>query len=268
MPLPQMRLQDTAEVFYQDSLGQLRFVGCTDTAAIEKNFDIEEVRCGLGWEINSLIYHNPTMNIEITPAYWSEAMFRLVNGDKRESGLTTVYRSELVDLQEAQDYPEGVKYSYIQGLPKDGVISAVGMDGSILPAIFQVTDLDIDYNNDLNYNDGITYRKAVRVFDAQEHSQVYINYQSVVIGDYLSLKGNIPKPVSMVLHTIGYNPLSNRVQYDLFFHFDRVISEGAWNLSLTGGVNNKISHKFRVLGGGSSNQSKYTLVDRTKGGWG
>jgi hypothetical protein len=236
-----IKVQDVAEVFVHLETGVTKLFGCMDTTAIEKTFDTEDIRCGIGWGLSSILYSNPDMMLTLTPAYWNEVFMEMQSGDSFTANTST----------NIWTYEEGVlavattnATVSITGTPVGGIVYVQTMDGVSYPATFTTGTVTV------------TGQAALA------GQRVTVSYKKAVTGDILTFKTtSLPKVVGITLHTVAYDVETNDLVSDLYFTFDRVLSDGNMSISMTGATNNRGEITLKVLPTTGKVFGKYISVD-------
>lgn len=242
MPRGRIKVQDVAEVFIHYANGDTRFFGCMNTSGLEKTMDTEDIRCGIGWGLSSILYSNPDMTLTLTPAYWNEWFLELQSGEEFDlAESVNVWTYEEVQFSVATTNVAAT----ITGTPVGGIVKVQNMAGETFPATFATGTVTV--------TGGATTIGAVKGI---------VSYQKAVTGDVLTFKTEShPSVVGMTLHTIGYDVESNEVVTDIYFQFTKVLGDGALSLALTGATNSVTEITARVLPT-NGEFGKYITVDR------
>jgi hypothetical protein len=237
-----IKVQDVAELFMHFADGNTKFLGCMNTAGLEKTVDTEDIRCGIGWGLSSILYSNPDMSLTLTPAYWSETFMEIQSGeefDDAESVKVWTYESGVAVLATADATVA------ITGTPDGGVVKVQTMDGISYPATFATGTVTITGGAALA-------GKTVQVL-----------YQKAATGDVLTFKtDSYPKVMGVTLHTVAYDVDTNEIVSDLYFTFNRVIGDGNLSMAMTGATNNAGEITVRVLPTTGNEFGKYISVPR------
>ena len=236
-----IKVQDVAEVFVHLADGKTKLFGCMDTTAIEKTFDTEDIRCGIGWGLSSILYSNPDMTLTLTPAYWNEVFMEIQSGEdftlNQSSDIWTYEEVTLAASTADSTAP-------VTGTPVGGLVHVQTMDGVYYPATFGTGTVTI------------TGQAALA------GQRATVSYKKAVTGDVLSFKTtSLPKVVGLTLHTVAYDVETNELVSDLYFTFDRVLGDGNMSLSMTGATNNRGELTLRVLPTTGKEFGKYISVD-------
>lgn len=237
-----IKVQDVAELFLHLADGNTKFFGCMNTAGLEKTVDTEDIRCGIGWGLSSILYSNPDMSLTLTPAYWNEVFMEVQSGEEFVDAVATnvwTYETGTAVLSTADATVT------ITGTPVGGVVKVQTMDGVSYPATFATSTVTITGGAALA-------GKTVQVL-----------YQKAVTGDILTFKtDSYPKVLGVTLHTVAYDIETNEIVSDLYFTFDRVVGDGNLSMAMTGATNNVGEVTVRVLPTGDKEFGKYISVPR------
>lgn len=237
-----IKVQDVAELFMHFADGNTKFLGCMNTAGLEKTVDTEDIRCGIGWGLSSILYSNPDMSLTLTPAYWSETFMEIQSGeefDDSESVNVWTYEQGVAVLAATNSTVA------ITGTPVGGVVKVQTADGISYPATY------------------LTGTVTITGGAALAGKTVQVLYKKAVTGDVLTFKtDSYPKVMGITLHTVAYDVDTNEIVSDLYFTFDRVIGDGNLSMAMTGATNNAGEITVRVLPKTGNEFGKYISVPR------
>lgn len=237
-----IKVQDVAELFLHFADGGTKFFGCMNTAGLEKTVDTEDIRCGIGWGLSSIMYSNPDMSLTLTPAYWNEVFMEVQSGEEFDADKAVnvwTYETGTAVVAAADSTIT------ITGTPVGGIVKVQTLDGVSYPATFATATVTITGGAALA-------GKTVQVL-----------YQKAVTGDILTFKtDSYPKVMGVTLHTVAYDVETNEVVSDLYFTFDRVIGDGNLSMAMTGATNNVGEAMVRVLPTKGNEFGKYISVPR------
>lgn len=228
MPKTSIKIQDVFEAFLTDTSGVTRFFGCLNTTAISKTVDVEDVRCGIGAKLANLIYSNPDMSVTITPAFLNEFFMENSTGNTFENGATiSVKKKEFVLFSDSI----GDATATITGTPVGGVVAVQAKDGTLYDATFATATVTVA-------TQGLTLAGQ----------SLYVIYDESVTADVLSFEADkYPTVQSLTLRTIAYDVDTNLPVANIYFIFDRVLGDGAMDLSTTLSTNSVNEITLRVL---------------------
>jgi len=237
-----IRVQDTADVFYHFANGDTRYFGCMNTANLEKTVDTEDIRCGIGFGLASIMYSNPDMTLTFTPAFWNDFFIEDATGDTFTSGESV----NVWDYEQGNAVLDTTDATVaITGTPVDDIVKVQDSKGKFYPATYTTSTVTIAGGAAL----------AGQV--------VTVSYKKAVTGDVLEFRtDNYPKVHGITLRTIAYDPDTNEIVSDLYFVFDRVLGDGALSLGLAGATNSITEISARVLPTNGNLFGKYIVVDR------
>lgn len=237
-----IKVQDVAELFLHFADGNTKFFGCMNTAGLEKTVDTEDIRCGIGWGLSSILYSNPDMSLTLTPAYWNEVFMEVQSGEEfAASGSVNVWTYETGTAVLSTTNSTVT----ITGTPVGGTVKVQTADGTSYPATYTTGTVTITGGA------------------ALAGKTVTVLYQKAVTGDVLTFKtDSYPKVMGVTLHTIAYDVETNAIVSDLYFTFDRVIGDGNLSMAMTGATNNVGEITVRVLPTNGNVFGKYTSVPR------
>ena len=228
MPKSSIKIQDVFEAFITDVSGVTRFFGCLNTTAISKTVDVEDVRCGIGAKLANLIYSNPDMSVTITPAFLNEFFLEQSTGNSfEESATISVKKKEFVEFADST----GDATATITGTPVNGEVSVQAKDGTLYVATFSTGTVTVT-------GEGATLAGK----------KLYVIYDESVTADVLSFEADkYPEVQSLTLRTIAYDVDKNLPVANIYFVFDRVLGDGAMELSATLSTNSVNEVTLRVL---------------------
>lgn len=237
-----IKVQDTANVFYHFENGDTRFFGCMANAGLEKTVDTEDIRCGIGWGLASILYSNPDMSLTFTPAFWNEYFIEDSAGESfTEDTSANVWTHEEVTFVLATSDAE----ADIDGTPLNDIVKVQDSQGNLYPATFATGTVTVTGGADLAGKKGI------------------VSYQTAVTGNVLEFKtDSYPKVHGITLQTIAYDVDTNEVVADLYFNFERVLGDGSLSLALSGATNSVAEITARVLPTNGNLFGKYIVVPR------
>ena len=237
-----IKVQDVAELFLHFADGDTKFFGCMNTSGLEKTVDTEDIRCGIGWGLSSILYSNPDMSLTLTPAYWNEVFMEVQSGEEfAESASVNVWTYETGTAVLSTTNSTVA----ITGTPVGGIVKAQTMDGVTYPATFATGSVTITGGA------------------ALAGKTITVLYRKAVTGDVLTFKtDSYPKVMGVTLHTVAYDVETNEIVSDLYFTFDRVLGDGNLSMSMTGATNNTSEITVRVLPTNGNIFGKYTSVPR------
>ena len=234
-------VKDTADVYYHLSNGDTRYFGCMDTSGIEKTWDIEKIKCGIGFGVASLMYSNPDMTISFTPALWNDYFIEDAMG-------TTFSEDEAVNVWTTEEVLFTVSTTdataTITGTPVGGVVKVQDKQGKFYPATWAT---------------GTVTATGGALLDGQK---LPVSYQEAVTGNVLDMSiEEIPKVHGITLKTIAYDPDTNEIIADLVWKFDNVVGDGSLSLALQGATKSLTEISATVLPEAGS-FGKYIVVPR------
>lgn len=236
-----VKVQDTADVFYHFANGDTRFFGCMNTASLEKTVDTEDIRCGIGFGLASILYSNPDMTLTFTPAFWNDFFIEDASGASFTEGeAVNVWTYEKVIFTDTA----GDATATITGTPVGDVVKVQDLQGKMYSATFATSTVTVA-------SAGGTLTEGI------------VSYQKASTGDVLEFNADsYPKVHGITIHTIAYDPDTNEVVSDLYFTFDKVVGDGALSMALTGATNSITEISARVLPDVTGLFGKYIVVDR------
>lgn len=241
MPNGKIMVKDTADVYYHLSNGETRFFGCMDSAGLEKTYDTEDIRCGIGYSIATIMYTNPDMTITFTPAFWNDYFIEDAFGVEFQTAQTTnVWTTEEVKFTASASDATAT----ITGTPVGDIVKVQDLQGNLIPATFATDTVTLTSGSQY---DGLT---------------LPVSYEKEVTGSILEMEvEEIPKVHGITIHTIAYDPDTNEILADLYFKFDKVLGDGNLSLALQGATKSitEISAKILPIAGSFG---KYIVVDR------
>lgn len=241
MPKGKLKVQDVAEAFLVYADGSTRFFGCMDTSAISKTVDTEDIRCGIGAGLESILYSNPDMTVTLTPALWNEWFLEQASGNTfQESQSVNVKTYELVPFSDNAGDAEAI----ITGTPVGGAVEVQDVQGKKYTATFSTGTVTVT-------GEGAN-------LDGQK---LYVLYDEAVTGDVLTFNTDVqPTVVGLTLHTIAYDTTTNAKTADIYWVFDRVLGDGALDLSLAIQTISTTELTVRVLPSDGNVFGKYITV--------
>jgi len=234
-------VKDTADVYYHLTNGETRYFGCMETSGIEKTWDTEDIRCGIGFGIATIMYTNPDMTISFTPAFWNDHFIESAVGSTFAEGVNlNVWDTEEVLFTIASADATAT----ITGTPVDSVVKVQDRQGKFYPATFSAGTVTVTGGALL---DGL---------------KLPVSYQKAVTGNVLSLSTEeIPKVRGITIKTIAYDPDSNEVISDLYWKFEKVVDDGSLSLALQGATKSQTEITAKVLPV-DNKFGEYIVVDR------
>jgi len=241
MPKGKIMVKDTADVYYHLANGETRYFGCMNTSGIEKTVDTEDIRCGIGFAISTIMYTNPDMTITFTPAFWNDYFIEDAMGSEFSEGVSVnVWETEEVLFTIATADATAT----IVGTPVDDVVKVQDKQGNLIPATYTAGTVTL--------TGGAQYDGLI----------LPVSYEKAVTGDVLDLDiEEIPKVHGITLHTIAYDPDTNEILADLYFKFTKVVNDGSLSLALAGATNSVTEINAKVLPSAGS-FGQYIVVDR------
>lgn len=241
MPKGRIMVKDTADVYYHLSNGDTRYFGCMNTSGLEKTIDTEDIRCGIGFGIATVMYTNPDMSITFTPAFWNDFFIQDAFGTDFSLGASVnVWSTENVEFTVSASDATAT----IDGTPVDDVVKVQDKQGNLIPATFAGGTVTL--TGGAQY-DGLT---------------LPVSYEEAVTGDVLALDvEEIPKVHGITLHTIAYDPDTNEILSDIYWKFTRVLGDGSLSLALQGATNSVTEITAKILPDNGS-FGQYIVVDR------
>lgn len=248
MPNIRIKVQDTADVFYNYADGTKRLFACMNTASIAKTVDTEDIRCGIGWNLASILYSNPDMTITMTPAFWNDYFLEDASGN-------TFSEDEAVNVATYENVPftdsTGDAIATITGTPVGDLVQVQGSNGKNYPATHATGTVTV---LDANGASELIGKTATVIYDVS------------ATGDVLDFESDVyPKVHGITIKTIAYDVETNDILADIYFVFNRVLGDGAFDLALTGATNSVTEITARVLPEKVGTQNlfgKYIVVDR------
>ena len=225
-----LKIQDTADVYMKFADNTVRYFGCMNTTSIEKTVDTEDIRCGIGAGLASILYSNVDITMTLTPAFFNEWLIEYQSGGTAVTGNRNVWVTE-ADLVGTTATADAT--CVLVGTPVGGIVKAQDKSGKIYPATFLTGTVTVTGGANKGPFD-ISYQKAVATAET-------IDIRT----------DTFPAVVGIILHTIGYDVTTNVISTDVYFEFDRVIGDGGMNLSLalqTNSVNEVTARALPVAG--------------------
>lgn len=244
MPRGKIKVQDTMEAFLTDLSGNTRYFSCMNASAISKTVDTEDIRCGIGAGLESLLYSNPDMTVTLTPAFWNEYFLEISAGEEFKTAQT-------ISLKTYEDKTftdnAGDAEATITGTPVGGLVQVQDKQGKKYPATFSTGTVTVTGEG-----------------GALDGQNLYVIYdEETSTADTLDFKtDSFPEIKSLTLHTIAYNTETNAIVSDIYFIFDRVLGDGALDLALALQTNSVTEITLRVLPSNGNEFGKYVTVDR------
>ncbi len=242
MPRGNIRLQDVAQVFlhYGGTSPVTKFIGCMNTVSIAKTMDTEDIRCGLGWGLSSIMYSNPDMTLTFTPAYWEDNLISLATGeDFKETSTVKVWFADTKLI--------GVDGKItISKTAVPDTIKVVTLDGEVVAGTLTAKEFTATTPADLT-------GKIVNAMYQTEYATA----------DVMPLKGDtFPTAIGVSLYTHAYDINTNEIVTEHTWQFDRAISDSSLNLALAGGTNNITEVSLRVLPANNNEFGKYIVATK------
>lgn len=238
MPKSRLKFQDVAEAFLTDVDGVTRFYGCMDTTAISKTLDIEDIRCGIGDKLVGFVYSNPDMSVTLTPALMNEFFLEDASGNEfSEAATVTVKKYEYVPFADST----GDATATITGTPVDGDVVVQSIDGTLYAATFTTGTVTVATEG-----------------AALAGKSLYVIYDESITADVLTFEADsYPKVKSLTLRTIAYDIDTNVEVANIYFVFEKVLGDGAMDLSLARSTNAVNEITLRVLPTATGEFGKY-----------
>lgn len=248
MPNIRIKVQDTADVFYNYADGTKRLFACMNTASIAKTVDTEDIRCGIGWNLASILYSNPDMTITMTPAFWNDYFLEDASGN-------TFAEGESVNVASYESVPftdsAGDAVATITGTPVGDAVQVQGANGKNYVATHSAGTVTVASGAGASDLIGTT---AIVIYDVAS------------TGDVLDFESDVyPKVHGITIKTIAYDVDTNDILADIYFVFNRVLGDGAFDLALTGATNSVTEITARVLPEKTGTKNlfgQYIVVDR------
>jgi len=233
-------VKDTANVYYHFANGDTRFIGCMNSAGLEKTLDSEDIRCGIGWGIGGILYSNPDMKLTFTPAFWNDYFVEDASGSEFINGSEDIWTHE--DVTFTASSSDAI--CTITGTPLNDVVKVQDANGKMYSATYSAGTVTVTGGASLDGTAGV------------------VSYEESVTGDILEFKSTaIPKVHGITLETIAYDPDSNEIVSKLYFKFNKVVGDGALSLAIAGGTNSITEITARVLPDSNGLFGKYITVD-------
>lgn len=244
MPRGKIKVQDVMEAFLTDLNGNTRYFSCMNTSAISKSVDTEDIRCGIGAGLESLLYSNPDMTVTLKPAFWNEYFLEVSAGEEFKEAQTIALKSyEAVTFTDNAGDAEAT----ITGTPVGGLVQVQDKQGKKYTATLATSTVTITGEG-----------------SALAGQELYVIYdEETSTASTLDLKtDSFPGIKSLTLHGQAYDTQTNEVVSDIYFVFDRVLGDGALDLSLALSTNSVTEITLRVLPSNGNEFGKYVSVDR------
>ena len=227
MPRGNIRLQDVAQVFlhYGGTTPSTKFIGCMNTVSIAKTMDTEDIRCGLGWGLSSIMYSNPDMSLTFTPAYWEDEFISLATGESFEAKTDYIVHfadTGLLGVDGKITISRDAELDSLKVVTLDGTVIAGTLDGKVFTA------------------------ESAPALTGKLVNAIYkIKYATADVMPFRT--DTFPDSVGISLYTHAYDVVTNEIVTEHTWQFHRALSDSSLNLALTGGTNNITELTLRVL---------------------
>jgi len=235
-------VHDVCEVIAIDEINdKTYFIGLTSTNNVNQTVDSTPIRGGIGNKRVTTINNSKDINFEVTTTLHNDDIYALQSGGLFSDEAINVLRSE---TKQAVDNAGSVEVT-IDGTPV-GEVTVLDKNGKELTGSFTAGKVTI------------TGGQA-----GQFYTVIYEEAQPTA--SVLDLNAEeFPKPHKVQLHTICYDPDTEKVVADLYWIFDKARPDGNLTAAYSAGENQQDTINFICETPiGSTSYGKYVVVPRT-----
>jgi hypothetical protein len=232
-------MQDTLEVYLKDlDAGTAYFFGLTTEGEINQKIKQEMLKAGIGNKVVATVNSDKEMTFKVTTLFSNDSIIAMQVGKAMASGTATVQKSETLALSSGK--------LNLTGTVKTGTTSCLVIDAQ-----------GKTYTNTIATN-------VVTVTSGVEGALYTAIYPTDVTGTILDLDSeSFPKNYAVELHTIGYNPDTNKVLVDIYWQFAKAIPNGSLQKAYKAGQSTGDDIEFTAqTPANSKSYGKYISIPR------
>lgn len=232
--------KDVYEVYIKDTDSKKQyFYGVTTKNDISQKLKQDSLRGGIGWGIQAIVQSEKEITFKVDTLFHNDSIYSIQSGKDFIKGTKSLQFAETVKA-------ESTKIA-IKGTAVGTSAIVVNSSGQQAVGVIAVKDVTVA-------------EPALFIKDGEMYKVLYTKENTEVEILDLAVNG-FPKSYYVELHTIGYNPKTNKVAVDAYWVFPNAMPDGAIKGDVGGGNNSGDEMSFTAMANGDS-YGEYIVIPR------